>query len=97
MPKKLPEPRRSWSPWSGTVHKSPDGSWLEPECEGRRRAYVRVPYGANDTDYRLRVVTCDGVPDTYFSIPANVRICKKRVRGYVTSDDNGYVFRPFRQ
>ncbi len=35
-----------------------------------------------------------GEPDTWFSIPAVCRIRGKRVKGYVTSDDErNYVFR----
>ena len=41
-----------------------------------------------------RTVYITGEPDTYFSIPAVTRYMGKRVRGYVTGDDNGNnVFR----
>lgn len=36
-------------------------------------------------------VTATGDPDTYFSIPAVCRFMGVRVRGYLTSDDNGNI------
>lgn len=68
-----------------------NGTWLEgeefayPNGGMTRRAYVRCEDG------QLRVVKC-GIPDTYFSIPAYARIHGKRVKGFVTSDENGFTF-----
>lgn len=66
-------------------------TWLEPEefCYPNggmtRRALVTCPDG------KLRVVTC-GIPDTYFSIPARVKIAGKTTKGFVTSDESGFKF-----
>ncbi len=38
-----------------------------------------------------RTVYITGEPDTYFSQPAVCKLSGCRVRGYVTSDDNGYL------
>jgi hypothetical protein len=41
-----------------------------------------------------RTVYITGEPDTYFSQPAVIRLCGCRIKGYVTTDDDGYlVFR----
>jgi hypothetical protein len=41
-----------------------------------------------------RTVYITGEADTYFSIPAVCRLSGRRIRGYVTSDDDGtLVFR----
>ena len=41
-----------------------------------------------------RKVYATGEADTFFSIPAVTKIGRKRVRGYITGDDNGnLVFR----
>jgi hypothetical protein len=87
--RKLPTPRQIGP---GAIFAGQ--TWLEPEeltyPSGGfyRRAFVRVleneynpslpdlPYGA------LRVVRCS-VPDTYFSIPARLRIRGKTVRGFI--------------
>jgi len=41
-----------------------------------------------------RKVYATGEADTFFSVPAVTKIGRKRVRGYITGDDNGnLVFR----
>jgi len=37
-------------------------------------------------------VRITGQPDTYFSIPAEIRFKGCKVRGYITTDDEGYIF-----
>lgn len=44
------------------------------------------------TDARLTVYIT-GEADSWFSIPASTRKRGKYVRGYITSDDLGYIFR----
>lgn len=74
-------------PWGGRPSHLGE-TWLESERDGRRRARVRFSDGS------LRIVDCSGVADTYFSIEAKARISGKRIDGYVTSDNDEYVFRP---
>ena len=74
-------------PWGGRPSHLGD-TWLESERDGRRRARVRFPDGS------LRIVDCSGVADTYFSIEAKARISGQKIDGYVTSDNDEYVFRP---
>jgi len=76
-----------------TAHVNDNGTWLEPEelCypHGRmtRKAFAVCPDGIK------RIAVC-GLPDTYFSIPARIRVKGKSIVGYVTgSDDNGLEFR----
>ena len=87
MPRPDPTPRPG--PWGqGVPHIGDTGTWLENECDGSRRARVRFPDG------KLRVVTCSGVADTYFSIR-----CRSH-DGYLTSTrtkwapDGEMCFRP---
>ncbi len=40
-----------------------------------------------------RTVYITGEADTYFSIPAVCKLARKRIRGYLTSEDNNLVFR----
>lgn len=69
-----------------------NGTWLEgeefayPHGGFTRRCYAVFPDG------QKRVVKCS-IPDTYFSIPANGRMNGRRVKGYVTSSENGFEFR----
>jgi hypothetical protein len=95
MPRETPKPRTTkislYSPGNEPAQLFQDGSWLEAECfaypEGEhfsRRAYV------NFGD-QFRVVEC-GVPDTYFSIPARVRIKGARLKGFITVSDGKLVF-----
>ena len=68
-------------------------TWLEAEefCYPNggmtRRAYCIF------SDGKKRVVQC-GIPDTFFSIPAFVTIAGKRIRGFITSEENGFIFNP---
>ena len=41
-----------------------------------------------------RSVSIDAEADTWFSIPASCSIAGCRVKGYITTDDDGYLFRP---
>lgn len=41
-----------------------------------------------------RTVYITGEPDTFFSIPAACRMFGCYVKGFVTSDDDGYRFNP---
>jgi len=40
-----------------------------------------------------RVAKITGQPDTYFSVPAAVKIRGKTVTGFITCDENGYEFK----
>jgi hypothetical protein len=93
-PDKTPEPHpcKLW----GQYHEASrwdDGTWLEPEqmCYpggGRnRRAYARCPSG------KLQLVKA-GIPDTFFSIPAQARIDGELVDGFLTIETTGLVFTP---
>lgn len=55
-----------------------------------------------DSGISARTVYLDSEPDTFFLIPASVRVRRKRVRGFVTSDkdnedDNGYKFIAYKE
>ena len=73
-----------------TPHVEPDGTWLEPESSCypaggmTRRARVHTLAG-------LRIVQC-GIPDTYFSIPARLKVGKTTLRGFISSGDHGLHF-----
>jgi hypothetical protein len=54
-----------------------------------RRAYCLFPDG------KMRVVQC-GIPDTFFSIPAIVSIAGNRIRGFITSEEEGFIFNPYK-
>ncbi len=45
-----------------------------------------------DDGVSARTVYLDSEPDTFFSIPASIRVRRKRVKGFVTSDESGYQF-----
>ena len=62
------------------------GTWLEPECDGERRARVLFPDGL------LRVVRCSGVADSFYSISCRGRHARL---GYVGNTDGTFVFVPF--
>jgi hypothetical protein len=85
--KPIPTPRSG--PYGQPAPRIGDtGTWLENDCDGRRRARVRFPDG------KLRVVSCRGTADTYFSVH-----CYSN-DGYVTSirtkwsPDGELCFRP---
>ena len=86
-----PKPRRS--SFAGMVTDAvihPDGTWLEPEelCYPSggmlRRAYATCEDGVK------RVCVC-GIPDTFFSIPARVRVKGGSARGYLSMSDTGGI------
>jgi hypothetical protein len=93
MAKKTPTPRKG-SYYGMAIHNTVavNGTWLEgeefayPHGRETRRCYA-------EHEGTRRVVLC-GIPDTYFSIPAKVRIKGKVVRGYVTGEENGFRFVP---
>jgi hypothetical protein len=84
---KAPKPRIG--PY-GMVPSVSGETWLENEVDGRRRARVRFPDGS------LRVVDCEGVADTFFSVSCRAKIRGQIVRGYVTVDQDTeeFIFRP---
>ncbi len=76
------------------AHVNPNGTWLEPEELTYPSGAMIRRCRALCEDGKIRVVIC-GMPDTLFSIPARARIGGKSVRGYVTSDESGYLFRAY--
>jgi hypothetical protein len=68
-----------------------NGTWLEAE----EKAYPNGTYTRLARcicpDGKLRVVLCS-IPDTYFSIPAKMRIGKTTVKGWIGKEDYGLVF-----
>jgi hypothetical protein len=94
--KREPQPRASNFMGSRTTASRIADTWLEPEeltypAGGMtRRARALCPDGA------LRVVVC-GLPDTAFSIPARARINGRSVRGFVSSDERGFHFTPYKR
>lgn len=87
----------------------PDDTWIEaeeyayPRGGFTRRAYVQVR--DNPSFPNLLPATLDGerrlvkvsIPDTYFSIPARLKVKGQTYRGYVSVDDNGAYFVPEQQ
>jgi len=79
--------------------------YSEPQPDGATRWYAKWMGGptlAKIQDCRLniageprRAVYITGEPDTWFSIPAETRYMGKRIRGYITGDDDGNLY--FRQ
>ena len=85
---RVPQPRVSnYFGMRSISHVNPDGTWLEPEelCYPRggttRKAYVLCPDGIK------RISAC-GIPDTWFSIPARLRVKGQTITGYVTGKEN---------
>ena len=76
--------------------------YSEPQKDGSKAWYAKWlggPTLAKVTDCRLnmagtprRAVYVTGEPDTWFSIPASTRYMGKRVKGYLTNDDDGFIF-----
>ena len=58
-------------------------TWLEPECDGSRRARVIFPDG------KARIVRCRGTADTWFSVAmiGTVQTPEGRRHAYVTADN----------
>ena len=67
-------------------HDFENGTWIEPECDGSRRARVSFPDG------KLRIVRCAGVADTAFSIPAYPY---KGTCGFIMAEDGMLTFCPY--
>lgn len=72
------------------------GTWLESESFAypaggfTRRAYVELRQNPNNPivlPYGRRYVVRVSIPDTYFSIPARLRIAGRTVKGFVSVDD----------
>lgn len=85
-----------YSPGGESANINPDGTWIEPECFAypgdtfTRRAYVNMPDGSK------KVVLCK-CADTYFSVPATARVKGKTLRGFITGDENGLTFTPYKE
>lgn len=47
-------------------------------------------------DGKRRSVRVTGIPDTFFSVPAETTVGKKHVSGYLTTVDGGYEFRAYK-
>lgn len=48
------------------------------------------------TPFGPRTVYVRGEADTFFTIPAACEFRKRRIIGYLTSDEKGYTFHPYR-
>lgn len=48
----------------------------------------------NAPDISTRTVYITGEANTYFSIPAAITFKRKTIKGFVTCDENGYLFHP---
>lgn len=75
------------------------GTWLEDEemagpCNAQRRK-GRAWFQENGKDKIVAVRAA--VADTFFTIPAHIIRKKKRVRGYLTTDDNGLRFHAYKR
>jgi len=98
MTKKTPTPRPCYIFGAGgsTGPTGNNGTWLESEnwCYPAggmtRRAY------ATCEDGEKRVITC-GIPDTFFSIPGRVKIDGVTVKGFVSSDEDGFKFTAYKK
>jgi hypothetical protein len=76
-------------------------SYLQPEeyaygkrggVYGRRFVLPLAAYSTSDHRYLVTEYLVSGkanIADTYFSIPAYAIVHGKRVKGYITADDNG--------
>jgi hypothetical protein len=74
----------------------PDGAmvWHTLWMGGPTLAKIKYCRLANLAGEPRRSVYITGEPDTFFSIPAVTRYMGKRLKGYVTGDDDGnLVFR----
>jgi hypothetical protein len=68
--------------------------WYAPWMGGPTIAKITNCRLANLVSEPRRSVYITGEPDTYFSVPAVTRYMGKRIKGYVTSEDDGnLVFR----
>jgi len=74
------------------VYPGPENAtWLYPESYcGRRNGYKRQGR-ALMPDGKVRAVMAK-LPDTFYSVPAFVRIKGKRVKGYLTRRDGVWYF-----
>lgn len=81
---------------SDESHKQPDGAiaWYARWLGGPTLSKVENCRLTNLAGDMRRTVTITGEPDTAFSVPALCSIAGAKVRGYVTTDDDGnFVFR----
>lgn len=68
--------------------------WRSEWLGGPSLAMVENCRLANMAGDMRRTVYVTGEPDTWFSIPAVCKLAGKRIRGYLTGDDDGnLVFR----
>lgn len=72
----------------------PNGSvaWYTRWVGGPSLALVRNC----DTPFGPRTVYATGEPDTWFSVPAACSFKGRTVRGYLTSNENGWEFTAYR-
>ena len=77
-----------------TSEKQPDGSihWYAQWMGGPTLSKINN-CRIHGVDYRLTVYV-SAEPDTFFSIPANTRRKGKYIKGFLTTDDDGYIFHP---
>lgn len=81
-----------------------DGTWIEPEewaypAGGfTRRAYVTLyanPHNPITLPYGERRIVQASIADTYWTIPARLRVGGRMIRGFVDHDEvTGYRFTP---
>lgn len=65
---------------------------------GGHLAFVRAcPMAGDIAAFPPRTAYVQGGADTFFTIPAAVRIAGKNVRGFLTCDENGWLFTPNRK
>jgi hypothetical protein len=70
-------------------------TWLEPEELCYPRGGMSRKALAHCEDGTLAVVVC-GIPDTYFSIPAYRKVNGLRVKGFVSSSEDGFKFTAYK-
>uniref|UniRef100_A0A6H1ZP60 Uncharacterized protein n=1 Tax=viral metagenome TaxID=1070528 RepID=A0A6H1ZP60_9ZZZZ len=80
----MDKPRTGYFYGLKVIHaEGANGTWLEgeefayPAGGFTRRARVKMPTG------ELRIVRCS-IPDTYFSIPARVKVKGRTAKGFIT-------------
>jgi hypothetical protein len=72
----------------------------ETQANGSIPVYTKWLYGPTLAGVRkcpcpdgiARTVFCQSGPDTFFSIPAALRIKGKYTKGFITHNENGYEF-----
>lgn len=72
------------------VHKYGQSTWLEPEEAAYPRGGMTRCGRAKWPDGKFRRVWA-GLPDTFYTIPAYGRVRGRRVKGFLTVDDDGVL------